>query len=372
MTTSRVCIYRYDALDVLVDVETVGGEKRQRFYRREQLVTELERLSSQSVFQHGKPLLALQSRQGNELASALLTSDQQGSVLQVTESGGSVFQVYTPYGHRRVESGLGSLLGFAGEAVDPGTGRYLLGNGRRVFNPVLMRFNSPDRLSPFGRGGLNPYAYCLGDPVNFSDPSGEFAAIARILTSMGGLFNSVISLRPGVPFQVALDALANGAVFRLPLRHSVGAVSAVVAGVTGVAGAALGLANTVVAAVNPASTLLGPAANTALGLAGGSVAGRLGSWWAARDPAVVPALKALANGSSAAVRPVASAGSRRTSFSAIEMEFRPSAPPPDALQASTPPRTPGQISIEMFNLNQPASRSAASSSGSYIRRRFSQ
>lgn len=188
MTTSRVCIYRYDALDVLVDVETVGGEKRQRFYRREQLVTELERLSSQSVFQHGKPLLALQSRQGNELASALLTSDQQGSVLQVTESGGSVFQVYTPYGHRRVESGLGSLLGFAGEAVDPGTGRYLLGNGRRVFNPVLMRFNSPDRLSPFGRGGLNPYAYCLGDPVNFSDPSGEFAAIARILTSMGGLF----------------------------------------------------------------------------------------------------------------------------------------------------------------------------------------
>ncbi|MEE4693607.1 RHS repeat-associated core domain-containing protein, partial [Pseudomonas alliivorans] len=40
------------------------------------------------------------------------------------------------------------------------------------FNPVLMRFNSPDRLSPFGEGGLNAYAYCKGDPVNQVDPTG--------------------------------------------------------------------------------------------------------------------------------------------------------------------------------------------------------
>jgi len=50
---------------------------------------------------------------------------------------------------------------------------YLLGNGYRLFHAPLMRFLIPDRWSPFGRGGINAYAYCNGDPVNGSDPSGR-------------------------------------------------------------------------------------------------------------------------------------------------------------------------------------------------------
>lgn len=65
--------------------------------------------------------------------------------------------------------------GFNGEFCDPLTGHYLLGNGYRAFNPVLMRFNSPDDLSPFGRGGTNAYAYCHADPVNRVDVDGHFA-----------------------------------------------------------------------------------------------------------------------------------------------------------------------------------------------------
>ncbi|KPX28444.1 Uncharacterized protein ALO77_03892 [Pseudomonas coronafaciens pv. garcae] len=67
----------------------------------------------------------------------------------------------------------GPLPGFNGELLDSITGHYLLGNGYRAYNPVLMRFNSPDSLSPFGKGGLNAYAYCGGDPVNQSDPTGH-------------------------------------------------------------------------------------------------------------------------------------------------------------------------------------------------------
>ncbi|WP_305887845.1 RHS repeat-associated core domain-containing protein, partial [Pseudomonas sp. SDI] len=55
---------------------------------------------------------------------------------------------------------------------EPMTGHYLLGS-YRGFNPLLMRFNSPDSFSPFGSGGLNAYAYCAGDPVNRRDPSGH-------------------------------------------------------------------------------------------------------------------------------------------------------------------------------------------------------
>lgn len=62
-----------------------------------------------------------------------------------------------------------------------------LGNGHRVYNPVLMRFHSPDSLSPFGRGGRNAYAYCAGDPINHADPSGRFAVplIAGLLATAG-------------------------------------------------------------------------------------------------------------------------------------------------------------------------------------------
>lgn len=51
--------------------------------------------------------------------------------------------------------------------------QYLFGNGYRSYNPALMRFHSPDSFSPFGAGGLNCYAYCMNDPVNFSDPDGH-------------------------------------------------------------------------------------------------------------------------------------------------------------------------------------------------------
>ncbi|MEE1921319.1 RHS repeat-associated core domain-containing protein [Pseudomonas sp. 148P] len=66
-------------------------------------------------------------------------------------------------------------LGFDGQFLESRTGHYLLGNGYRGYNPVLMRFNQPDSWSPFGSGGLNPYQYCLGDPVNHRDPTGHAA-----------------------------------------------------------------------------------------------------------------------------------------------------------------------------------------------------
>lgn len=66
-------------------------------------------------------------------------------------------------------------MGFNGVLHEAGTRWQVLGNGRRAYNPVLMRFHSPDRWSPFGRGGINTYAYCANDPINLADPSGRFA-----------------------------------------------------------------------------------------------------------------------------------------------------------------------------------------------------
>lgn len=77
---------------------------------------------------------------------------------------------YTAYGHSLWSK---CSVGFNGEFRDPISRLYPLGNGHRLFSTTLMRFHSPDHLSPFAQGGLNSYTYCLGDPVNLADPSGR-------------------------------------------------------------------------------------------------------------------------------------------------------------------------------------------------------
>lgn len=93
--------------------------------------------------------------------TCLTMVDQQRSVL------GS--PGYPPYGW--VEK-RGTRQAYCGQVRDQLTGHYHLGNGHRTFSPFVMRFNSPDRLSPFGAGGINAYTYCNGDPINFYDPDG--------------------------------------------------------------------------------------------------------------------------------------------------------------------------------------------------------
>ena len=117
----------------------------------------------------------------------LLATDQQQSVLNTLDGNGPRSIVYTAYGHRPRENGLLSLLGFNGEPPDALTGHYHLGNGYRQFNPVLMRFNSPDSWSPFGEGGLNAYAYCGGDPRNLTDPTGHMRKIENFVRRTLGL-----------------------------------------------------------------------------------------------------------------------------------------------------------------------------------------
>ncbi|MNZ41685.1 hypothetical protein D3C78_592400 [compost metagenome] len=171
-----LCRYRYDPLDRLADCTPAAQTSTQRFYRKDRLATEIQGAIQRSILQHEDQLLAQQQRQNGMQETHLLATDQQRSVLAILDATRPHHLAYTPYGHRIPENGLLSLLsllGFNGERPDPVTGHYLLGNGYRALNPVLMRFNSPDSWSPFGRGGLNTYAYCLGDPVNQRDETGH-------------------------------------------------------------------------------------------------------------------------------------------------------------------------------------------------------
>ncbi len=125
--------------------------------------------------------------------TTLCATDRQGSLLAQLQSRQLDQFAYTPFGHRPPGEG----IGFNGEHPDPLTGHYLLGNGYRAYNPVLMRFNSPDSLSPFGKGGINAYAYCAGEPVNRGDSTGHLSS-PHLLR---------MTIRPARPMSVALKRM---------------------------------------------------------------------------------------------------------------------------------------------------------------------
>ncbi|MEE4883134.1 RHS repeat-associated core domain-containing protein [Pseudomonas alliivorans] len=165
-----LCRYRYDPLDRLATHTPLAQAAVRMFYQADKPITETQGIDQRSFLRHDHQLLACRATEGHSSSVSLTASDHQQSIMSVVAPRQIEAIAYTPYGH---SIPLAHLPGFNGQPCDPITGHYLLGNGYRAFNPVLMRFNSPDSLSPFGRGGLNVYAYCAGDPVNRSDASGH-------------------------------------------------------------------------------------------------------------------------------------------------------------------------------------------------------
>jgi RHS repeat-associated protein len=198
------CGYRYDPLDRLISHILPGNSERMRFYCKSRLAVEIQGALHHTIVQQGDQLLAEQEGEGAALNTTLLITDQQRSILHTLKANQPTQHiVYTPYGHHPSTCWLLSLLDYNGERPDPVTGHYLLGNGFRAFNPVLMRFNSPDNWSPFGQGGLNAYAYCSGDPINRRDNNGHFSfkTIAATVITLQKVHKRAIALQKLPPAQ---------------------------------------------------------------------------------------------------------------------------------------------------------------------------
>ncbi|WP_306579763.1 RHS repeat-associated core domain-containing protein [Pseudomonas sp.] len=118
-------------------------------------------------------------------STRLLQIDGANTVVAAHAVGLRDCQGYSPYGFSPVQKKL-AMIAFTGEWRDTQTGCYPLGNGHRLFSPSLRRLTEPDVLSPFGKGGLNAYAYCGNDPVNRVDPSGGIAVSASGLAKWFG------------------------------------------------------------------------------------------------------------------------------------------------------------------------------------------
>jgi len=171
------------------------------FYCKGFLSTEISGQSHWSILQADGHFLAQKNQDTSSLPGTFVTCDQQRSVLSMYDGDRSGVQAYSPYGHHSRTDDLLSLLAFNGERPDVVTGHYHLGKGYRQFNPMMMRFCSPDSWSPFGAGGLNAYAYCAGDPINRSDPTGHFWGI-------GKFFRRLFGMKPKAPKVAPVNPVA--------------------------------------------------------------------------------------------------------------------------------------------------------------------
>jgi RHS repeat-associated protein len=80
-------------------------------------------------------------------------------------------------------------FGFAGGLYDAETG--LTRFGARDYDAETGRWTSKDPIR-FEGGDANLYGYVLGDPVNFTDPSGRFAIVDDLVVGGGSLVIPVV------------------------------------------------------------------------------------------------------------------------------------------------------------------------------------
>ncbi|PYI27472.1 RHS repeat protein [Aspergillus indologenus CBS 114.80] len=297
--------YLYDATGRLICQKVPGEHDYLFFYREDQLIAVKAGDRRVSYLSDGEGYWGQIVQEGSTTQTQVWSPDSHQSVvtwIDSTQPDVIQSQQYTPYGVG--SSAAAPSVGFNGQWRDPVTGWYHLGHGYRVYNPVLMRFHTPDPWSPFTSGEINPYAYCLGDPINRLDPSGHFT-----LFGMEFGWKDLITAVASIAGSIALGVLTGGA----SLAVQVGVAVAVGVAVEVTAGALGDLAegNQITWA-----SLGGDALSGALG----GLTGKFGQQAAKQGlkTAVFGAKKALGRAGSAAITKAARQGGEKITGKAVK------------------------------------------------------
>ncbi len=99
----------------------------------------------------------------------------QGNIRAVTDSTGTAVQTTDcyPYGLPMATS-TGQEKNpykYSGKELETEDGLDLYDFGARQYYPAIAMFNRPDPMA-ITKPDINPYSYCNGDPVNYTDPTG--------------------------------------------------------------------------------------------------------------------------------------------------------------------------------------------------------
>ena len=159
--------FQYDAFGRRIN-KTINGTSTSYLYDDFNVVKETTASATVDFLSSGWDEVFTRSDSGGSFG---LLRDGLGSTLALTDSNGVVQTSYTydPFGNTTAVGGGSNTTQFTGRENDA-TGLYFY--RQRYYSPVLQRFISED---PVGiKGGINLYAYVANDPVNFSDPLGQW------------------------------------------------------------------------------------------------------------------------------------------------------------------------------------------------------
>ncbi|KAF3204771.1 hypothetical protein TWF106_001420 [Orbilia oligospora] len=200
--------------------QTEKAERKHLYHQGNSLVGESTEKTQTRYLMFGNQCLGCEVREGDKVSYKLVGTDMANSVLTTfdTNTKEKKDRVYTPFGAQSPDTIDDFLIGFNGERYDPLTRDYLLG-GYRAYNPTFGRFRSPDSMSPFGKGGLNSYAYCLNDPINRMDPTGHFSFLGlngrewamMIVGTAVGIAVGVATCGAGLAVMIGASVLASAA-----------------------------------------------------------------------------------------------------------------------------------------------------------------
>ena len=182
--------YEYDAFRRTSKVTTKAGITQINRYDAEGLRCEMEENGKlvQFIFNENKEVITEQ--EGENITRLIRTSelwameanpektwyhyasDEQGSTVFITDEQGDVKNRYTydAFGNTiEAEEQIPNRYQYTGQQLDPITQQYYL--RARFYNPAIARFTQEDE---YHGDGLNLYAYCANDPVDYYDPSGYY------------------------------------------------------------------------------------------------------------------------------------------------------------------------------------------------------
>ena len=139
------------------------------------------------IFANGKRL-ALVRDVATPLDVLFYHQDHLGSTGLVTDTSGNKVEdiFYKPFGESVSDSGTISVNHkYTGQELDHETGLY--NYNARLYDPVVGKFVSPDTFIPQPDlpQAFNRFAYCVNNPIIYSDPSGHvFGAIVAAVASV--------------------------------------------------------------------------------------------------------------------------------------------------------------------------------------------
>jgi RHS repeat-associated protein len=176
--------YEYDH-NGLLSARTVNGVRWQFVWDRSSalaILLEVRDANNQVLVRYGNDGQFITSARFANGEQQWFINDAFGNVVKAIRSDGTVVaeQTYDAFG--RVRSGAGLSIGYANAFTDNETGFVFLRT--RWYAPEMGRFTSADSAgaSPFDPRTLNRYTYSFNDPVNHSDPTGQFSVMENLTT----------------------------------------------------------------------------------------------------------------------------------------------------------------------------------------------